>query len=107
MAKPICAWIAGIYAASFVTRRVAVNTLSGEPVMRNMPTIRGDMLVGDVKQVYMLGVGKVDPRDVKIVPAVPAGFASAAPMDDHQPVGLHGEEVHCIALSRCNEESCG
>ena len=79
---------------------VAVNKLSGVPVLSHMPTIRGDMLVGDVKQVYMFGLGKTNPKDVQIVPAALAGWVSAEPMEDHQPVGLHGEEVHVIALSR-------
>ena len=60
-----------IHAASLATRRVAVNTLSGKPVLSHMPTIRGDMLVGDVKQVYMLGVRKTNPSDVEIVPTAP------------------------------------
>ena len=80
--------------------RVAVNKLSGVPVLTHMPTIRGDMLVGDVKQVYMFGLGKTNPKDVQIVPAAPAGFVSASPMEDHQAVGLYGEEVHVIALSQ-------
>ena len=89
-----------IHAASLATTRVAINKLSGVPVLTHMPTIRGDMLVGDVKQVYMFGLGKTNPKDVQIVPAAPAGFVSASPMEDHQVVGLHGEEVHVIALSR-------
>ena len=97
-----------MFAASLATKRVAVNALSGKPVLSDMPTIRGDMLVGDVKQIYMLGVGKTNPRDVEIVPAAPAGFASDAPMSDHQPVGLHGEEVQCIAVNTvaryCSED---
>ena len=88
-----------IHAASLATRRVAVNTLSGKPVLSHMPTVRGDMLVRDVKMIYMLGVGKTNPKDVEIVPAIPAGFASDAPMSDQQPVGLHGEEVQCIAVN--------
>ena len=93
-----------IHAASLATRCVAVNTLSGKPVLSHMPTIRGDMLVRDVKMIYMLGVGKTNPKDVEIVPAVPAGFASDAPMSDQQPVGLHGEEVQCIAVNTAAAE---
>ena len=96
----VCLDCREVHAASLATLRVAINKLSGVPVLTHMPTIRGDMLVGDVKQVYMFGLGKTNPKDVQIVPAAPAGFVSASPMEDHQAVGLHGEEVHVIALSQ-------
>ena len=93
-----CFDCAQVHLQSLHQKRVAINKLSGEPALSHLPTIRGDMPTDDVKQIYMIGVGKVNPEKVKLVPVMPSGFGATTELEGDQPVGLYGEEVHCIAL---------
>ena len=87
-----------IFIESLAELKVTVNQISGAPALRELPTIRGDMLVSEAKLVFMWGVGKSSPEHVSIVPMAPAGFASAvAPLEDNHRVGSHGDVVMCVA----------
>ena len=68
-----CLTCAQTLLARLANRRVQVLKLDGNPVLPELPTIRGNMEVGDVKSIYMIGMGVVTPNRLQIVPAVPSG----------------------------------
>ena len=74
--------------------RVTVSKKSGEPVLKEIPTVRGHMLVYEVKEIFMIGLGKTHPAHVRIAPVMPGDFATVtAPLGDHELVGAQGEAI--------------
>ena len=93
ISQSCCLTCAQVMIASLADVKVQVLKLDGNPVLQELPTIRGNMEVGDVKSIYMIGMGVVTPNRLQIVPAVPSGFCPSEPLADDQFVGLHGDVV--------------
>ena len=93
ISQSCCLTCAQVMIASLADLKVQVLKLDGNPVLQELPTIRGNMEVGDVKSIYMIGMGVVTPNRLQIVPAVPSGFFPSEPLGDDQLVGLHGDVV--------------